>query len=35
MRDDQVDAIEDKNRRRREASEGFRNEIEDEAHRGE
>ncbi len=35
MRDDQVDAIEDKNRRRREAIEGFRDEIEDEAHRGE
>ena len=29
----QVDAVEDKNRRRREAIEGFRDEIEDEAHR--
>ncbi len=35
MRKDQVGAIEDKNRRRREAIEGFRDEIEDEAHREE
>ncbi len=35
MRSGQAGAIEDKNRRRREAIEGFRDEIEDEAHRGE
>ncbi len=35
MRDAQADAMRDKNRRRREAIEGFRDEIGDEAQRGE
>lgn len=35
MRPEQEEPIRDKNRRRREAIEGYRDEIEDEAHRGE